>query len=572
MSTHGVGPAHPIAREQTLLDDAARVLEAQSAVIVERWLTRVAEAIYTLHPNLSTDELRDGAPAIVRGVAEALRRGELYALEAPWTAAAREHAHARRAQGEEIKDLLREFQMLREEIWASLSQHRQEMLGADIFDLARDLDATLDTMATVSADAYGGELRRALERTARLQRVTAAFVPSLTPDEVAEVIVGQGIGALGGVGGLLVLLSSDGKTLELVEALGLPPRLENASRRLPLDAPHPLASAARSGEAQWFEDTAGLRANYPEFGRLLARLGYCAWVTLPLRVDTQTVGAVGLAFHDPTTFSADDRSLALSVAQQSAQALRRAQLFEAERRARAEAEAGKQQREDILRAVSHDLRNPLAAIQGQAQLLMRAAQSGALAERYQRSAQAILSSAQRMNTMIQDLVDAARSEAQQLQLHRQPVAMRQYLLDLLARPERAMDTRRIQVQVPEDLSPVWADPERLERILTNLLSNALKYSAPNTPVTVTGRQEDASVIVSVSDRGPGIRPEDMPRLFERYFRAQPEGDGLGLGLYVTRMLVEAHGGRIWAESREGEGSTFSFSLPVAGSANSSRAS
>ena len=170
-----------------------------------------------------------------------------------------------------------------------------------------------------------------------------------------------------------------------------------------------------------------------------------------------------------------------------------------------------------------------------------------------------------MNTMIQDLVDTARSESHQLDLHRQAVEMRYFTLDLLDRLAGTMDTWRVQVQLPKDLPPVSADPDRLERILANLISNALKYSAPETPVTVTGREEDGRVIVSVIDRGPGIRPEDMPRLFERYFRAQPGGEGLGLGLYSARMLVEAHGGRIWAESEEGKGSTFSFSLPVAGS-------
>ncbi|HOG47921.1 MAG TPA: ATP-binding protein, partial [Anaerolineae bacterium] len=119
---------------------------------------------------------------------------------------------------------------------------------------------------------------------------------------------------------------------------------------------------------------------------------------------------------------------------------------------------------------------------------------------------------------------------------------------------------------PADLPPASADPDRLERVLTNLWSNALKYSAPGTPVTVSARQEGREVITSVADRGPGIAPEDLPGLFQRYFRtaaAEERRKGVGLGLYITRRLVEAHDGRIWAESTVGVGSVFSFSLPIA---------
>ena len=225
-----------------------------------------------------------------------------------------------------------------------------------------------------------------------------------------------------------------------------------------------------------------------------------------------------------------------------------------------------EQREDILRAVSHDLRNPLAAVQAQAQLLLRLLERAGLSGPERRSAEAIVVSARRMNTMIQDLVDAARSESGQLRLERQPVDLRSFLPGLKERLAPTMETARIQVEVPEGLPPVSADPSRLERILTNLWSNALKYSAPGTPVTVAVAQRDGQVVTSITDRGPGIPPEELPHLFERYYRgrrAPGVQEGLGLGLYITKRLVEAHGGRIWVESELGEGSTFSFSLPAA---------
>jgi signal transduction histidine kinase len=112
-------------------------------------------------------------------------------------------------------------------------------------------------------------------------------------------------------------------------------------------------------------------------------------------------------------------------------------------------------------------------------------------------------------------------------------------------------------------SPLSADYNRLERILTNVLSNALKYSDPGTPVWVRARQTGHEVEVAITDQGYGIAPDDLSRLFERFYRAkETRAEGIGLGLYITKQLVEAHGRRIWVESEVGKGSTFTFTLPV----------
>ncbi|MBI3976968.1 MAG: PAS domain-containing protein [Chloroflexi bacterium] len=223
-----------------------------------------------------------------------------------------------------------------------------------------------------------------------------------------------------------------------------------------------------------------------------------------------------------------------------------------------------QQREDFLRMVSHDLRAPLTVIQGHAQLLQRALERAGLSA-YRGNVDAIGISARRMDAMIRDLVDSARLEAGQIRLERVPVNLGVFVADLLERSRPLVDLHRIQVAVPLDLPPVPADPDRLERILTNLLSNALKYSPPTAEVLVSARQDGAVAEITVADRGVGIAPDDQVHLFERYFRAKGtrRTEGLGLGLYIARLLVEAHGGRIWATSKPGQGSTFSFTLPLA---------
>lgn len=224
-----------------------------------------------------------------------------------------------------------------------------------------------------------------------------------------------------------------------------------------------------------------------------------------------------------------------------------------------------EQQEDLVRAVSHDLRAPITVIQGQAQILGRILTGAGGDGRARRSIGAIITSVRRMNAMIQDLVDSVRMESRQLRLQKQPVDLKDFLSDLLQRSETVMDVGRVRDEIPEDLPPAKADPNRLERILGNLLSNALKYSLPETEVTVSAERADGELKISVTDRGVGIAPEDIPHIFERFYK--PKGGrkagGLGLGLYITRMLVGAHGGRIWVESDVGKGSTFSFTLPDA---------
>ena len=166
--------------------------------------------------------------------------------------------------------------------------------------------------------------------------------------------------------------------------------------------------------------------------------------------------------------------------------------------------------------------------------------------------------------MIQDLVYSARLESGVLPLRKQPVDLAAAVRDLLSRVKGAMDTTRIKVQITERPLPVAVDPEHLERIMVNLLSNALKYSAHE--VTVAFGRSRRMVVTSVADQGQGIALEDLPRLFEQYYRAPTVRDreeGLGLGLYITKKLVETNGGEIRVKSELGRGSTFSFSLPAA---------
>jgi len=220
----------------------------------------------------------------------------------------------------------------------------------------------------------------------------------------------------------------------------------------------------------------------------------------------------------------------------------------------------------FIHMVSHDLRAPLTIMNGHTELLHEQfAVSGD--ELARTSIEAIMRSIKRMDAMIDDLVEVARLEGGQLSLRPRPVPLPAFLPAFLTRNAGVLQPDRIVFELAEALPPVTADEARLERILINLLTNAQKYAKPDTPIRVATRALDDGVIISIVDQGQGIHPDDLPCIFDRFYRARSterKAEGIGLGLYITRLLVEAHGGQLRVESELGKGSTFSFTLPVAG--------
>ncbi len=223
-------------------------------------------------------------------------------------------------------------------------------------------------------------------------------------------------------------------------------------------------------------------------------------------------------------------------------------------------------REDYVRMTSHDLRQPLTTILGQAQLLHRLLSRQGL-EREAKSAEAIVGSAERMTTMIHDMVESVRLEAGALTLRLVPTDLGRLVHKIVERFGLAEERARIRIEVAAELAPIPLDADRAEQAIVNLIANACKYSPPGSPVLVRVERGEHEAIIAVVDQGQGIPAANIPFLFQRFYRARA-GDkieGLGLGLYITRLIVEAHGGRIWVESEEGKGSRFAFTLPLTAS-------
>ena len=215
--------------------------------------------------------------------------------------------------------------------------------------------------------------------------------------------------------------------------------------------------------------------------------------------------------------------------------------------------------------LAHNLSAPASIINGNLQLLLEGLQSSDLLEPYRENVDAVRRALQRMSAMIDDFHLFSRLEAGLITLHTSPVALAPYLRELLRRFDAVLETARIHCALPPDLPPVLADPDQLATILFNLLQNAQKFSAPATPIRVEAHREDDQVVIDITDEGIGIAPEHIPHIFTPFYRVgrMRKAESTGLGLYITKRLVEAHGGHLSVASEVGTGSTFSLRLPVA---------
>jgi len=244
-------------------------------------------------------------------------------------------------------------------------------------------------------------------------------------------------------------------------------------------------------------------------------------------------------------------------------AIRNARLYEAERRQVEQLRALERLQASFVSSVSHELRTPLTCIKTSVDLLqeMMGGASGAQAE----LVRTIAHHTDRLQALVADLLEITRLEARQLTLSPQPTDLRT-IVERVAHtfaPLLEKKGQTIALELPPQVSLVSVDRRRIEQVLTNLLSNAHKFTPKGGHIAVGLAERDDCLEVSVSDDGPGIPPEEQERIFDKFYVVADgrSASGVGLGLYIARQLVELHGGRIWVESTPGQGSTFRFTLP-----------
>ncbi|MDQ4098117.1 MAG: ATP-binding protein [Actinomycetota bacterium] len=216
---------------------------------------------------------------------------------------------------------------------------------------------------------------------------------------------------------------------------------------------------------------------------------------------------------------------------------------------------------EVISTVSHELRSPLTSVKGYTSLLLNRWER--LGDEQKRMMlEQVHHDADRVTRLVTELLDISRLESGRLHLRRQLVDVPTLVAEVTDKVRMTEPQLDVAVHFPANFPRVFADPDKVEQVLTNLVENAAKYASPK-GMTVAGEVENGQVMISVADRGDGIPPSDLPRVFTKFFRrAETRPTGSGLGLWISRGLVEAHGGQLIVESVMGQGSTFRFTLPT----------
>jgi signal transduction histidine kinase len=290
-------------------------------------------------------------------------------------------------------------------------------------------------------------------------------------------------------------------------------------------------------------------------------------LVIPIRREASVIGLLVL---ESTSDSQEDLAFLSRLSDHAAIAISNAQLYDQVQRANVA-------KSDFVSLVAHELKNPMTSIKGYTELLAAGA-VGAVNEMQANFLNTIHANTERMATLVSDLNDNSKIEAGRLRLDFKAVELGDLVDEIVRSARRQIDEKQqvLQAELPPQLPKVWGDPTRLGQVLTNLVSNAHKYTPEGGSLVISAESspnhwdpDGAGQVVHVwlRDNGIGISPEEQPRIFQKFFRSEDtkarEAPGAGLGLNITRSLVEMQGGRIWFESQYRQGTTFHFTVPVA---------
>ncbi|HYW31500.1 MAG TPA: GAF domain-containing protein [Gemmatimonas sp.] len=449
------------------------------------------------------------------------------------------------------------------------------------------------------ARAYEAERRAradaeaAQERADRLRALTAALGVARTPDDVAATIAREGVRTLGALSAGVGLLEEGGAQFRFIQLLGTDAETAAAWEHFPNVRAIPFGEAVASRRVLCLASHAAVADQFPSVASELQRRGLEALVVLPL-LDGRghALGAVHLAFDKMHEFDTAEVREFEDLAQACAQALERARAFDAERAARAAAEAANRAKMDFLATMSHELRTPLNAIGGYAELIALGVR-GPVTSQQQEDLARIQRSQQHLLGLINEVLNYARLETGTVRYDITTVAVAGVLggLEAMFAPQVRAKALRLTVEACDPSLGVQADAEKLRQVLLNLLSNAVKFTPPGGAIDVRcrvragvqrddARRDDARrddalaspergtdngvVEIFVEDTGVGIAPEQHAAVFEPFVQVgralNAPGEGTGLGLAISRDLARGMGGDLTVESRLGAGSTFTLVL------------
>ena len=411
------------------------------------------------------------------------------------------------------------------------------------------------------------EVERTAKRLAQLQGITALLSGAFTTEDIGNIIVNHAESILDAQSGAIALLNKSGNLLELVTVSDYKKQELQALtpwEGFPLDAPIPLAEAARSRTPIWIESREMWQGHYPHLVEQLSTVDHHAWAMIPLVTNQQLIGVMGIAFSTPRSFNEEDRLFILTIAQQFAQALERTILYRTEREARRQAETADLLKLQFLAMISHELRTPLTSIKGFASTLLST--DVIWDDESQHSYLTIIDEeADKLTELIEQLLDVSRLAAGKLSVSLQSITLSTIINRMMPRLEVLTPKHNLIINVSGDLPPTMADPERIMQVIGNLVDNATKFSPVHTSITVSACRIGSELQVSVSDEGSGIPVEDRIRIFEAFRQLDGVGrttKGAGLGLAICKGIIDAHGGKIWVVESIGVGTVIAFTLPI----------
>ncbi len=391
-----------------------------------------------------------------------------------------------------------------------------------------------------------------------LYELSKAFMGMTNLEQLLTEIVEVSCRETGADRASLMLLHEDGKTLTIQAAVGLPQEvIETTVIRL---------GEGISGIVAQRREPVVLDTGAPpsaEFKRLMKLDLISSAICVPLTVRQELIGVLNLSKlgHNTSPFTAGSLELASVLAGQSAIAIKNARLFEEAQRAYSELKKLDKLKSEFINIASHELRTPLTVLLGYAALLDEQAD-----ETSKRYTQSVIQSANRLNELVTDMLNLRYLEAGEMELRLRPLQVSAVAeavvreLGLLAEEKGQL----IAIDVPEGMPSIWADARKMHLILSNLVSNAIKFTPRGGEIEIAAAMDEDELTVSVRDTGIGIPSEELDRLFDRFYQVgeslRREHQGLGLGLSIARELVKLHQGKVWLESEVGKGSAAFFTI------------
>jgi two-component system sensor histidine kinase KdpD len=277
---------------------------------------------------------------------------------------------------------------------------------------------------------------------------------------------------------------------------------------------------------------------------------------IPISLGGQPIGSLGIQGSQVSETALH------AIGNLTAITLERAQAQDVATRAEA-ARQSEELKSTMLDALAHEFKTPLTPIKAAVTSMLSDTD---MSPPHQELLRIVDEETDRLNSMLTEAIQMSRIEAGQLQLHRRPQSLKRIVKAQLDRLEERFEARKVIVDIPEDFPRVNVDAEFIGIVIWQLLTNALRYTPPGTPLTLRASTEGAEIVVSLEDQGPGISENEQRKIFEKFYRGKDQRDripGTGMGLTIAREIVRAHHGRIWVESEPGKGAKFSFSVPRA---------